>query len=994
MLRITATAIFILVSPFHAFAEKRVALVMGADDYKIIRPLANAVNDALAIETALEKLGFEVTLESNRDLKRMRRALEDFREDAAGADVALVFFAGHGVEIAGQNFLLPIDAKAESADTLKVSALPLDEVRATIAATGKVGLIMLDACRNDPFGGGSADGSSRGAAVAEEPDAPLDVRSGLGRMGRAENVLFAFSAAPGETASDGRGPNSPFTTALAKYLGTDGLEIRSALTLVQQEVYDQSRGNQLPYVENGLPKLFFASVTANDLPERERLLLAMAEVTPDLRDEVERLAREKDMPLAPLYGALISSDAKDLTLEQRTRKLAEAADAFVATRNQMRRLASADPQVTRLRQEAEQQLALGAFDTARGKLAEAAAIDSTSRTALKTNFLERTLSEASTHAISGGASRADLNYDLAIASYEQAAALYGELAAEKLPDAQREQQFRTLDALGDLYVTVGNLAKARNAFETGQSAATKLVEDEPENRSWKDSLAVSTLKLGDVLRDQGDSKKALASYESGLDLRKDIATSDPSDMTARGLEAAAYLKIGALLKLQGNTAKALAAYEASRDIVQELVEGDAAKDDWQVTLALSHRLIGEVEQEGKKLPEALSSYQASLDIARKLADAKPDDPLRQFNLASAYEAMGSIQFDQARALTKYKEDAGGPALQSLEASAAIVKRLVAADPKNTAWQRGLAGVLEKIGETTYFGDNVITKEDGEKSLAAYNSANEIRRTLVNSDPTNKVWVADLVTSYERMATWYEFVPDDVTAIGYSKKAHGAVLQLAALDPANVEWQRNATLYHAKLAGSYVQLKDYKNALAYDQAGLAHALKVAEAHPDMQVYQSDVIIFHGRVAFDKSKLDDWPGFFAQNDLKLEAAKTFNKRFPDDTASLRDLYQAYMDVGGTYTKNFPQDALKLFEAARGAAQKASDLAPKNPEFLYGVYDTQIKSGYVFEEQGDKARALKAYEAALATIEKAVALKPDAVAYTASRDHAQARIGGVRN
>lgn len=122
-----------------------------------------------------------------------------------------------------------------------------------------------------------------------------------------------------------------------------------------------------------------------------------------------------------------------------------------------------------------------------------------------------------------------------------------------------------------------------------------------------------------------------------------------------------------------------------------------------------------------------------------------------------------------------------------------------------------------------------------------------------------------------------FVPDDVTAIGYSKEAHEAVLKLAALDPENVEWQRNATLYHAKLAGSYVQLKDYKNA---------------------------------------------------------------------------------------------------------------------KFLYGVYDTQIKSGYVLEEQGDRPGALKAYEAALAAIEKAVALKPDEVAYTASRDHAEALIGGVRN
>lgn len=994
MLRIAATAIFILVTPLHAFAEKRVALVMGADDYKSIRPLGNAVNDALAIEKTLEKLGFEVTLESNRDLKRMRRALEDFREDAAGADVALVFFAGHGVEIGGQNFLLPIDAKAESPDILKSSALPLDEVRATIAEIGKVGLIMLDACRNDPFGGAGGDGSSRGASVVEEPNAPLDVRPGLGRMGRAENVLFAFSAAPGETASDGKGPNSPFTTALAKYLATDGIEIRSALTLVQQEVYDQSRGNQLPYIENGLPKLFFAATTVDKLPERERLLLAMADVTPDLRDEVERLAKEKDMPLAPLYGALISSDAKDLTLEQRTRKLSDAAEAFVTTRNQMRTLASTDPTVTKLRQEAEQQLALGAFDTARGKLTEAAAIDSSSRDALKANFLERTLSEAATHVISGGASRADLNYDLAITSYQQAAALYEEVSSEKLPDEQREQQFQALAALGDLYVTIGDLAKARLALEAGQSAAIRMMKAEPDNRIWKDKLAASTLKLGDVLRDQGDSTGALAAYDSALDLRKDLATADPADVEARGLEAAAYLKVGALHKLQGNTDKALAAYEASRDIVEKLAAGDAGKDDWQMTLARSHRLIGEIQQEGKKLPEALASYQANLAIAQKLADAKPDDPLRQFDLASAYEAMGSIQFDQAGAFQKYNEDGGAPALASLEASAAIVKRLVAADPKNTAWQRGLAGVLEKIGETTYFGDNVITKEDAEKSLAAYKAANEIRLKLVDSDPANKLWVADLVKSFERMATWYEFVPDDVTAIGYSKKAHEAVLKLAALDTENVQWQRNATLYHTKLAQSYIQLKDYANALTYDQSGLDYAIKVAEAHPDKQAYQSDVILFHGRVAFDKSKVNDWKGFFAQNDLKLEAAKAFNKSFPDNPNSLRDLYQSYMDVGDTYTKNFPEDAVKLYEAARSSAVKASQVEPENPENFYAVYQTHIKSGYVREDQGKKAEALASYEAALAEIEKAVALKPDATAFTASKDHALARIAGVRN
>ncbi len=254
------------------------------------------------------------------------------------------------------------------------------------------------------------------------------MKPGLGRLGKAENLLYTFSAAPGATAADGNGDNSPFTSALVKYLATDGLEIRSVLTLVQQEVYDLSRGGQLPYVENGLPQLFFASTQKSELPERERLLLAMADVTTDLRNEVERLATEKDMPLAPLYGALISSDAGALSQEERLRKLNDAADAFVATRTQIRTLGSADPAVSKLREEAEAQLALGAFDTARGKLAEAATIDSTSRDALKANFLERTTSEATTHIISGGASRADLKYDLAIDSYQKAVALFDEVA--------------------------------------------------------------------------------------------------------------------------------------------------------------------------------------------------------------------------------------------------------------------------------------------------------------------------------------------------------------------------------------------------------------------------------------------------------------------------------------------------------------------------------------------------------------------------------------
>ena len=144
-----------------AVAERRVALVMAEDDYRLVRPLANPIHDGEAMEAALKKLGFEVTLETNRDLRRMRRALDDFREDAKGSDVALVYFSGHGVEISGDNRLLPVDADASSLDQLNKTSLSLEEVRDAVAATAKVGLIVLDACRSNPFSGSSSEG--RGA---------------------------------------------------------------------------------------------------------------------------------------------------------------------------------------------------------------------------------------------------------------------------------------------------------------------------------------------------------------------------------------------------------------------------------------------------------------------------------------------------------------------------------------------------------------------------------------------------------------------------------------------------------------------------------------------------------------------------------------------------------------------------------------------------------------------------------------------------------------
>lgn len=985
-MRRTLIALLLASVAWPAFADKRVALVMAADDYEKIRPLDNAVNDAQAIEESLEKLGFEVNLETDRDLKRMRRALEDFREDAEGADVALVYFAGHGVEIDGENRLLPTDADAATVETLKQTSLPLEEVRQTVASISKVGLILLDACRNDPFAGG--DGGGRGAKALNVKETP-EVKPGLGRLGKAENLLYTFSAAPGATAADGSGENSPFTAGLAKYLATDGLEIRSVLTLVQQEVYDLSRGSQLPYVENGLPQLFFASTQTSELPERERLLLAMADVTADLREEVERLAAEKDMPLAPLYGALISSDARALSQDERVKKLTDAADAFVSTRNQIKTMASSDPAVAKLRDEAETQLALGAFDTARGKLSEAATIDSTSRDALKANFLERTTSEATTHIISGGASRADLKYDLAIESYRKAATLFDEVSNDHLPEQQRQQQLASLETLGDLYLTVGNLAEGRKAYERQQAVSDALIKADSQNTGWQSSLASSTLKLGDVLRDQGDSAGALVSYERGLEIRKALAAANPQDSQLAGLEAAASLQIGALHNIQGNSVKALVAYAEAQVALSRLIELSPANDEAKAALARSHLLRGRVLMTLNTVDQAETAALAGLTIAKQLAAAKPDDPQLQFALADAFALVGEISRDFRLPGDKVQNSAR--ALEALNLSVTILRKLAAADPSNLAFSRSLAGALENNALAERFNSQAAV--DFDRVLGNLNEAVGIREHLAQADPTNKLWVGDLAATYANTSTYWAFVPDEQKAIDFTKKAHSAALQLAALDPKNVDWQRKAWGYYAKLSESHIQLKEYDQSLKYEQDGLAFAAKLAAANPEQEMYWQDVSVMQDRLARVYWIKKDWKAYWPLWDKRLEDAVTNAERFPTKAWPAQEVSKTALKVAGSWVANDPKRALRLFEQARAAANKATALVPDDERYADELATAYLTFGTVLAEHGDRANARAAYEAALDTADQAAKYSVDISKFSYSRSNVQGLIDKVR-
>ncbi|MEP9386527.1 caspase family protein [Mesorhizobium sp. KR9-304] len=830
-----------------AAAERRVALVMGADDYRTIRPLANAVNDAQAIGDALKKLGFEVFPEINRDLRRMRRALDDFREDAKGADVALVFFAGHGVEISGENRLMPVDADTSSLAALKNSTLPLEEIREAVAAVTKVGLIMLDACRNDPFAGRAGGGRS---AVPLKPDVAAAAKPGLGRMGRAENILFAFSAAPGETVADGAGGHSPFTTAPAKYVGTDGLEIRSVLTLVQQEVYDLSRGKQLPYVESGLPALFFASTAGDLLPEREKLLLAMADITPDMRAEVEQVAATRDMPLAPLYGALISSDLARLTAEERARRLGEAADAFVKVRGDMRALASGDPAVTRLRQDAEEQLSLGAFEAARAKLTEAAQIDSASRERLKANYVERTLSEAATHYLSGGMARAELRYELAIIDFERAAQLYRDIEGEDVPADDRFQQILVLASIGDIYVTVGNLDAASRAFEERHKIAVDRANGDPDNMNWQRQVAVSHSEIGDVQVAQGNLAGALSSYESALSIATRLVIAETGNVELHNDLAVIYTSIGYVLRSQGDLEGALPSYEMAL-FISEMIAGMDPNDlERQRHLGVAHDSIGDVLPMLGKIPDALDAFNAGHAIWQVLAKARPDNAEWQRDLSISYAKIGDGQ--------KATGDLKG-ALLSYEAGLAISVRLAVADPGNSERQRDLAVNHDNIG------DMYLALGDGTKALDAFTAGSIVWQRLAMADPTNTRWRRDLAVSHGKIGDGRRASGDFAGALSSYEAGLADAMELTKAHASNTLWQRDLSISHLNIGEVRAMQGDLAAALLSYDKSLAITEGLAASDPSNAQWQRDLLVAHFKIA----SLGDDPRGHLEKALEIAA-----------------------------------------------------------------------------------------------------------------------------
>jgi tetratricopeptide (TPR) repeat protein len=225
---------------------KRVALVIGNGAYENANNLPNPTRDSAAIATALKGLGFEVMSGENLNNASMQGLLQDFAEKATQADVALFYYAGHGMQVGDKNYLVPVDAKLEKATAVDFELIDVNKsVVQFMGGADRTGIIILDACRDNPLTRSFARsfGKTRSGKVAQGM-APMETDDG--------GLLIAFATSPGDVAEDGEGQNSPFTTALLQHMNTPGLELELMMKRVKKDVFSSTKKRQQPWVNSAL----------------------------------------------------------------------------------------------------------------------------------------------------------------------------------------------------------------------------------------------------------------------------------------------------------------------------------------------------------------------------------------------------------------------------------------------------------------------------------------------------------------------------------------------------------------------------------------------------------------------------------------------------------------------------------------------------------------------------------------------------------------------
>ncbi len=517
-----------------------VALIIGNSAYEHLTPLENPETDADAIEKLFDDLGFETYDATDADLKKLRRTIDRFIEDAEGVDVALVYYAGHGVEAGGENYLIPVDADISSLDDAGEKLVALSELMRRLREAASLSFVLLDACRDNPFPPGSTIratvnaaplpvsasglGETRTMKQFRQPGAPARPAATNDSLG----TLIGFSAEPGQRALDGEpGGNSPYATAVLRHVpAMAGEEISTVMRMVAEEVYLKTDGRQRPWVNENLRRLVFLGSTpppvegveGDILRERRQLLINIAAIPSAERSQIEKVAREGKVSMDWVYAMVraLGDDAPKNPAELEA-KLKEQVEKIKTLQGQRDAIFKSDPEIARLSALADQAAREGAIETALKLHEQAKArVEEVSKTVddVEASLKARRLEFGEVYARSARENYAAFRFEQAAADYEKA-----------FREVERWDAFAAWSYRGNQAVALmdtgwkgGDTVQLHRAVELAREVVT-LSEKTDDRANWAISQAFlgnALMTLGQRTNDQSTLSSAIEAYQAAL----------------------------------------------------------------------------------------------------------------------------------------------------------------------------------------------------------------------------------------------------------------------------------------------------------------------------------------------------------------------------------------------------------------------------------------------------------------------------------------------
>lgn len=616
-------------------ALRGVALVIGNSKYEHIAPLANPASDADAVERLLSDLGFDSVRRSDRDAETLVRDLERFIEDAEGADAAILYYAGHGVEAGGENWLIPVDADMSALEAAAQRLVPLSWVIERLQATVPIAIVLLDACRDNPF--------PPGALVKASPDGPsapisvagLAATRGGAALGRTAErsidsygTVIGFAAEPGAKALDGEpGGNSPYAAALIRHFeAMTGEEFGLVMRMVAEEVYLQTEGRQRPWINESLRRLLYFGRSRPEqqaaehkiIVERRGLLLQVASLDQATKNEIVRLASIDAVPAAAVFAALVAEgylDAGNANLASDVQEQVQHLKRMIAVQSVIE---NPDPELQELTSLSRQAVREGALNVASEIRAQIAGVIDRLDAQLSQQeeaITSRRIELAAAQAESGDVALLVYDYD--------GAARYYAAAAEQIEDHDKYLYWKYLNAkaVAHQYAAMrSGRPEAIDASIMSAIQALEVIDKAIHPQEW----AIAQLNLGSALMVSSGLSRNMDIQEQGRSRYDGLPkiNFDQFELSKRSaiISPLAYIA-NELRYLSDGSVDMLSLMERSKELARSL-DRISRPVEWAYANALAATIAGvlaanepaEVSQRAAWLEQTRSGF----DLARQV----------------------------------------------------------------------------------------------------------------------------------------------------------------------------------------------------------------------------------------------------------------------------------------------------------------------------------------------------------------------------------------